>query len=291
MLSWCSRAALAFLGLSETNVDDGRRDNPRRCLRVFHENRDGLHVLVGDLSQPLNVLVCSAVRKPPRERVDAGSRGLHDLVNAEGLRVCTEDLGSESGDRRMETEEEEAEAEASESRSSTLSWRGFKEARKQLRPHPPIPPPLPWLAEGRIWFLRATREGGRIRMTEVLIERPLEVLRATREGGRLRLNLVILSKGERDNFDGGELVDEGRTEATEIVKEVTEQEDQEEGDDVEEEQTYKEKAIKSPEAEVRSPAAKVVIPTTRAGEEWRCQDTVSGNGVLTLWSHRTLMTA
>ncbi|XP_074569499.1 uncharacterized protein LOC141826150 [Curcuma longa] len=288
MLSSCARAALAFLGLSEINVDDSQRNDPRRCRRVPHENRDGLHVLVGHLSHPPNVLLRSAVRKPPRERVDAGSRGLHDLVYAEGLRMCTEDLGSESGDRRMEVEEEEVEA--SESRSGTLPWRGLKDARKEPRPRPPIPPPLPWLAEGSTWFLRATREGGRIRMTEVLVERPLEVLRATREGGRLRLNLIILSKGEENNFDGGELVDEGRTEAPEIVKVVTEREDQEEGDNIEEEQTPTEKTIEKLEADVRSQAAKVV-PTTRTGEEWRCQDVVSGNGVPTWWSHRPLMTA
>ncbi|KAG6487558.1 hypothetical protein ZIOFF_056146 [Zingiber officinale] len=285
MLSSCSRAALAFLGLSETNVDDGRRNDPRGCRLVPHENRDGLHVLVGDLSQPPNVLVCSAVGKPPRERVDAGSRGLHDLVYVEGLRMCTEDLGSESGYRRMEAEEEE------ESRSSTLPWRGLKEARKQLLPRPQIPPPLLWLADGRSWFLRATREGGRIRMTEVLIEQPLEALRATREGGRLRLDLVILTKGEENNFDGGELADEGPTETTEIVNDVAEEEDLEGGDDVEEEQTPTENTIiEKLEPEVRSPAAKVVIPTARTGEDRRCQDGVSGNGVSTWWSHHNVMT-
>ncbi|KAG6508751.1 hypothetical protein ZIOFF_034132 [Zingiber officinale] len=206
MLYLC-RAALTFLRLSGIDVEDGRRNDPRRrCRNIPHEYLDGLRIVVGDLLQSPNVVMSSAVRKPPRERVDAGSRGLHDIVYDEGLRMCTEDLGSESGDGRMEAEETEAPG----SRSGTLPWRGLKEARKKPRPRPPIPPPLPWLANGRTRFLRAVREGGRIRMTEVLIEPPVEVLRATREGGRLRLDLVILSESEEKNFAGCKPVDEVR---------------------------------------------------------------------------------
>ncbi|XP_074563528.1 uncharacterized protein LOC141820155 [Curcuma longa] len=284
MLNLC-RKALTFLRLSGIDVEDGRRKDPRRrCWNIPHDYRDGLRILVGDLSQPPNVGMSSAVGKPPRERVDAGSRGLHDIVYAEGLRMCTEDLGSESGDGRMEAEETEAPG----PRSGTLPWRGLKEARKEPRPRPPIPPPLPWLANGRTRFLRAVREGGRIRMTEVLIEPPMEVLRATREGGRLRLDLVILSKREKKNSAGGEPVDEVRTGTTKIAEE--EEEDQEDGDYDAEEDATTEKTTEEVEAEVRSPTAMVVI-RTRNGEERRCQDIVSGNGVPTWWSHRTLMTA
>ncbi|KAG6505295.1 protein FANTASTIC FOUR 3-like [Zingiber officinale] len=285
MLNLC-RAALTFLRLSGIDVEDGRRNDPRRrCRNIPHEYLDGLRIVVGDLLQSPNVVMSSAVRKPPRERVDAGSRGLHDIVYDEGLRMCTEDLGSESGDGRMEAEETEAPG----SRSGTLPWRGLKEARKKPRPRPPIPPPLPWLANGRTRFLRAVREGGRIRMTEVLIEPPVEVLRATREGGRLRLDLVILSESEEKSFAGCKPVDEVRNGVTKIAEEE-EEEDQEDGDDDAEEDAKTEKTTEEVEAEVRSPTAMVVIQT-RSGEERRCQDMLSGYGVPTWWNHRSLMTA
>ncbi|WOL03195.1 hypothetical protein Cni_G11915 [Canna indica] len=240
-----------------------------RCRIVPLHYGGGLRILAGDSPQPPNVLVCSAVRKPLPERVDPGARGLRDIVYGGGLRMCTEDLGSESGAGWMDAEEM-----AGRANDQAPRWMGSPRRAKatdpsKRRPRLPPPPPLPWLAGGRTRFMRAVREGGRLRLTEVRIERPMGIFRATREGGRLRLDLVDRSEREED---------EERNEATTVIVD-----EEHKGDNAEEEE---EEAIWAPPV-----TDEQVVTPTRTGDERRCQVTVSGNAVPLWWNHRPVMTA
>ncbi|KAG1363949.1 Protein fantastic four 1 [Cocos nucifera] len=179
MLTLCKTTVHTLLGFSDHSTE--RRNPPYRCRNIPSPDADGLRLLAGDTPKPPNIVESAAVGsagKPPH-RADLGARGLHD-----NLRLCTENLGSEScddggmgieeiGGRRPEEDVRGLEAQPW-GRRTRRPWRWRAEAK--------FPPPLPWLAgrDGRkSRFMRVVREDGRIVLTEVRIERP-EVLRASR---------------------------------------------------------------------------------------------------------------
>ncbi|URD74941.1 hypothetical protein MUK42_10263 [Musa troglodytarum] len=194
--------------------------------------------------------------RPPK-RVDPGTRGLHELDYHGGFSVVTEGLGSESCDGGLEAEE----------MAKAWGWSRIPRRRRaEARMRPPPPPPLPWLLGRRIRFMRAVKECGRFRLTEVRYERPPEILCASCSGGRLRLLFVVRSDREEN-------------EEAAVIAEQEEVVDDGDEEDVEEE-------------EVSTPAVvspKEMVMPTRKGEERRCQATVSGHGVPTWWNHRHIV--
>ncbi|CAL9112358.1 unnamed protein product [Musa acuminata var. zebrina] len=264
------RTVHALLGLPHRD-DRRRQPSPgHRCRNIPPPYGEGLRVVVGDQPRPPNVLECSAIGRLPN-RVDPGARGLHELDRRGGLRFLTEGLGSESCDGGMEAEEMTGNADA-------WGWRGPPRQRRvaESRRRPPLPPPLPWLAGRRSWFMRAVREGGRIRLTEVWFERPPKILRASRGGGRLRLDLIA----ESDRKEDDRHVAPGQEEREGATIIADEGEEDPYNVDVEEE-------------EVRAPAVspEKTVTLTRKGKERRCLMMVSGNGDPTWWSRRPVTTA
>ncbi|KAJ0975675.1 hypothetical protein J5N97_017640 [Dioscorea zingiberensis] len=117
----------------------------------------------------------------PLALMDAGSRGLRDF-EGDPIGLCTESLGFESST-------EEAAAVESIEEEMRPRWRTeeIRASRWRLVERG-FPPPLTWLVAGgrRSVFMRSEREGGRLRISEVRVERP-GVFLASREAGRLRL--------------------------------------------------------------------------------------------------------
>ncbi|XP_019703821.1 uncharacterized protein [Elaeis guineensis] len=260
MLTLCKIHTL--LGFSDQSTE--RRNPPYRCRNIPSPDADGLRLLVGDTPKPPNIVESSAVGpagKPPQRTGDLGARGLHELDHG-NLRLCTENLGSEScDDGGMGIDEIGGwTPEEDDRRLEARPW-GRRRRPRRWRAEAKFPPPLPWLVgrDGRrSRFMRVVREDGRVVLTEVRIERP-EVLRASRRDGRLRLELVgdpnlqvMISNPEQE-------------EEEEIEEEVAAEED-----DKEEE---------------------VAVARRVKSEGARCVEELSGNGVPPLWSHRFVTTA
>ncbi|RWV90147.1 hypothetical protein GW17_00047672, partial [Ensete ventricosum] len=252
MMTLC-RTLHTLLRFHDRDDDRRRRNQRNRCRNIPTSYGGGLRILAGDAPRPPNVLESSAVGRS-LERVDPGTRGLHELDYHGGFSVVTEGLGSESCDGGLEAEE----------MATAWGCSGIPRRRRaEARMRPPPPPPLPWLVARRSRFMRAVKECGRFRLTEVRLERPPEILRASRSGGRLRLDFVVRSDREEN-------------EETAVTAEQEEVVD--DGDEV--------------DSEVRTPAVvspKEMVMPTRKVEERRCQATVSGNGVPMWWNHRPIV--
>ncbi|XP_038988374.1 protein FANTASTIC FOUR 2-like [Phoenix dactylifera] len=262
MLTLCKTTVHTLLGFSDHSTE--RRNPPYSCRNMPSPGADGLRLLAGDTPKPPNIVESSAVGpagKPPW-RTDLRARGLHDLDHG-NLRLCTENLGSEScddGGMGMDeiggrtTEEDDRRLEARPwGRTRSRRWRA--EAK--------FPPPLPWLVgrDGRrSRFMRVVREDGRIVLSEVRIERP-EVLRASRRDGRLRLELVG---------------------SPNLQAMISDQEEEEE------EEIEEEEAAAAAEEELAAAAA---AAQRVKSEGARCVEELGGNGIAPWWSHHFATTA
>lgn len=266
MLTLCKATVHTLLGLSDHSTE--RRNPPYRSRNIPSPDADGLRLLAGDTPKPPNVVESSTVGpagKPP-QLTDFGARGLHDLDHGK-LRLCTENLGSESCDDGgvgldeiggRTTEEHDRRLEA-------RPW-GWKRPRR-WRAEAKFPPPLPWLAgrDGRrSRFMRVVREDGRIVLTEVQIERP-EVFRASRRDGRLRLEFV------------------GDPNLQAMISNLEEEEEEEIGED-------REEAAVAEDDEKEEEVAVVAARRVKC-EGARCMEELSGNGIPPWCSHRFVTTA
>ena len=158
---------------------------------------EGLRCFAGEFTRPpMNVLPAAAVRPemtaPPQQSAEIT---LYD-GDAASLELCTENLGCESCREGKMDEEEEKKLRERSGRSTIRK----KETRKRE-----IPPPLTWLSDGENGrglvssHLKAVKKDGRLILTEVRIERR-EFLRATRDGGRLRMTLVKRAAEEEEKI-------------------------------------------------------------------------------------------
>ncbi|THU62601.1 hypothetical protein C4D60_Mb01t06830 [Musa balbisiana] len=256
MMTLCSTLH-TMLRFRNRDDDRRRRSQRNRCRNIPTSYDGGLRILAGDAPRRPNVLESSAIGRPP-ERVDPGTRGLHELDYHGGFSVVTEGLGSESCDGGLEAEE----------MAKSWGWSGIPRCRRaEARMRPPPPPPLSWLVGRRSRFMRAVKECGRFRLTEVRFERPPEILRASRSGGRLRLDFVVRSDREEN-------------EEAAVIAEQEEVVDDGDEEDIEEEEEVRAPPVVSP---------KEMVMPTRKGEERRCQATASSHGVPMWWNHRPII--
>ncbi|XP_072960614.1 uncharacterized protein [Typha angustifolia] len=212
---------------------------------------------------PPHVLESAAVgptASPPAARVDAGSRG---LLHPDHGDHCTESIGSESCDgeavEEAEMEEKVVAAAEEEEEEEKREWgqpRRRREAAKADAKR--FPPPLPWLVGRRSLFFRVVKEDGRVRLTEVRMERP-EIFHASRHDGRLRLELI--GRNGSANLEAGKVAAD---------------------DEMEEEKEETEAEMEMEEEKER----------WEVGRMTRCQDAVNGGNDMPMWwSHRFVTTA
>ncbi|XP_072982830.1 uncharacterized protein [Typha latifolia] len=242
-----------LLGFSDP---DDRRDPSYRCRNIPLPDGGLLRLLAGDPPKPPHVVESAVVgptASPPAARVDAGSRG---LLHPDHGDHCTESIGSESCDGEAVEEAEMEEKVAAAAEEEKREWgqpRRRREAAKADAKR--FPPPLPWLVGRRSLFFRVVKEDGRVRLTEVRMERP-EIFHASRHDGRLRLELI--GRNGSANLEAEKVA---KDDEMEEGKEETEMEMEEEKERWE------------------------------VGRMTRCQDAVNGNDMPMWWSHRFVTTA
>ncbi|KAH7654288.1 The fantastic four family protein [Dioscorea alata] len=150
--------------------------------------------------------------EPPEMMVDAGARGMWGF-EGDPIGLCTESLGFESSTEEAAAVVDEGVVEEEEEEEDMRQrWRSERVRTSKWRlEERGFPPPLTWLEGGgrRRVIMRSEREGGRLRIREVRIERP-GVFVALREGGRLRL--FGISDGGRRGSEEQEEEEMGRRE-------------------------------------------------------------------------------
>lgn len=206
MITFCKKSVHNFLGSSNAN-DNGTVDLPP-FLHHHHQNT------TSDGQQPPDAiektppphfsnLFGAGTTLAARAKRDPGGMGFMDDVGGstvDGLMSCTESLGFESSDeRRVDDQIENLDVieELCSRRESMAGSRWKREHAK--REASQFPPPLSSLnQDGKpTFFLRPVRKDGKLELQEVKIGRQ-EILRASREGGRLRLHLI---RNEDEDFE------------------------------------------------------------------------------------------
>ncbi|XVF57383.1 hypothetical protein PTKIN_Ptkin06aG0200800 [Pterospermum kingtungense] len=238
----CKRSVHSFLGLSDHHHHHHHHPDLPKCglgLITCETTPNGIDSSSSSSSLVLQQQQLNIIAKPmaaiPKKK-DPGGIGFIDDVGGgvDGLMSCTESLGFEScdierrvddggdGDKRMEFCEGERDR----------CWRLRKRRSSERDIKKFVPPPLSSLnRNGQPWFyLKPVRENGRLKLTEVRIQRP-EVLRAVRENGRLRLYLVssehVCSKINDEEEEEEEENEQIKQEEEEEEVELQEEEEEE----------------------------------------------------------------
>lgn len=191
MINFCKKSFNTLFNTASTISPPGEDSsaNHHHITPLPVTNCDtGLNVLItsGKSPKPKNVTVSSLTNSPVKsDQIETGLKVLNS-GDIDRLASCTESLGFESCNERSINNN----FYSSEKSRANEKSRKFDKKNKGIK-NKSFPPPLSsFNGNGKPeFFLRPVRNNGRLKLTEVKINRP-ERLRASREDGRLRLNLV-----------------------------------------------------------------------------------------------------